>query len=211
MPAQTIVRLSELNLVLDPGADDVMSDRHGRPRAQTRRMPAQQHARDLVAIEPAGILEFGAIDDDVMGERFGVATDHQRARKWPRLRSEITYPPSDDAGFFAGLAPYCFLDRLPRLHESGKTRPHAGNKAVRAPKHATVARKREHDDDRIGPRKVLRVARWTVAPPPSVDRHAGCSAVWAITVASMPAEQRLGLCQGLKMLGCNEPIHRDRA
>src|SRR5262249_17152063 len=66
------------NLVLHPGADDVISDRHGRRRAQAIGMAPLQHRDDLVAVEPAGIVELGAIDHDLIRARLGVAADHQR-------------------------------------------------------------------------------------------------------------------------------------
>src|SRR5262245_23318452 len=71
MPAHRIERggepwSGEVNLFLHPGADDVIGDGHGRRRGQAVGVAAQQHARDFLAIEPAGILELGAVDDDLV-------------------------------------------------------------------------------------------------------------------------------------------------
>src|SRR5262245_37544609 len=113
--------LSEVNLFLHPGTDDVIGDRHGGRRAQPLWMRAQQHAGDLFAIEPACVFEFGAVDDDLVGQGFGVAADHQRGRKRPRLRPEIVHASTDDAGFLAGFPPHRLLDGLAGLDEAGET------------------------------------------------------------------------------------------
>src|SRR6266851_10406084 len=47
---------AEPDLFLHPGADDVIGDGHGRRRAQAAGMAPQEHARDLLAIEPAGVV-----------------------------------------------------------------------------------------------------------------------------------------------------------
>src|SRR6185295_6030504 len=56
---------AEVNLFLHPGANDVIGDRHRRRRRQSRGMLAQQHQGNLFAVEPAGVLELAAVDDDV--------------------------------------------------------------------------------------------------------------------------------------------------
>src|SRR5262245_35874841 len=70
MPAHRILgaragALAERNLFLHPGADDVIGDGHAGRRGQAVGMAAQQHARDFLAIEPAGVVELGAVDDDL--------------------------------------------------------------------------------------------------------------------------------------------------
>src|SRR5436190_21027394 len=163
MPAQRIagarasgLESAELNLFLHPGADDVIGDRHGRRRAQAVGMAPQQHARDLLAVEPAAVVELGAVDHDLGRERLGVAADHQRGRERPGLRPEIGDAPADDAGLLAGFPPHRILDRLARLDEAREARPHAGLEAVGAAEHATLALDRQHDRDRVGAREVLR-------------------------------------------------------
>src|SRR5512132_3525945 len=89
---------AEVNLFLHPGADDVVGDGHGRRRGQAVGMTSQQHARDLLAVEPAGIVELGAIDDDLARERLGMTADHQRGGKGPGLRGEIAHASANDAG-----------------------------------------------------------------------------------------------------------------
>src|SRR5262245_36730976 len=87
----------ESNLFLHPGADDVIGDRHGWRRGEAVGMPAQEHGRDLLALEPAGVVEFGAVDDDLARACLGMAADHQRGGKRPRLRGEVAYAPANDA------------------------------------------------------------------------------------------------------------------
>src|SRR3954463_8506221 len=95
----TCICLGEDIVRLDPGPNDVMRDRDGRRDRDLLRMLAAEHLHDLLAREPARVLELLAIDRDVGRGRLRMATDHQRHRKWPRLRSEILHPPADDAGF----------------------------------------------------------------------------------------------------------------
>src|ERR1700720_1826067 len=84
MPVHRMRGLAKLgDLAFDPGADDVMRDRDRRRRAEPVGMPAQQHQRHLLAVEPARAFELGRIDRDVVGKRLGVATDHQRHRERP--------------------------------------------------------------------------------------------------------------------------------
>src|SRR5262245_30657966 len=80
MPAHRIAgararALTEGNLFLHPGADDVVGDGDAGRRRQSVGMTPQQHARDLLAIEPAGIVELRAIDDDLFGQCLGMTAD----------------------------------------------------------------------------------------------------------------------------------------
>src|SRR5580658_3657503 len=118
-----------------------------------------------VAVEPARVLELAAINDDVLAECFGVTADHQRHRQRPRLRGEIFDVAADDADFLEHFAAHRFLDRLARLDEAGKTRPHGRRKARRAAEHTAIARDRQHDRDRIGAGKMLDLAGRAIAPP----------------------------------------------
>src|SRR5271165_7173492 len=63
IPAQRMCGMSdEAPVRFDPGADDVMGDGDRVSHRQAVGMPAQQHRDDLVAGEPARVLELGAID-----------------------------------------------------------------------------------------------------------------------------------------------------
>src|SRR6266849_9550043 len=68
--------LCKVNLVLHPGTDDVIGDRYLRWSRQAVWMAPQQHRGNLLAIEPAGIIELRAIDDDLVRARLGMAADH---------------------------------------------------------------------------------------------------------------------------------------
>src|SRR6516164_1270781 len=191
MPAHKIARaaapaLAELNLFLHPGADDVVGDGPGRRCGQVVGMTSQQHARDLLAVEPAGIVELGAIDDDVARKRLGMTADHQRSGEGPGLRGEIAYASANDAGFFARFPPHGVFDRLPGLDETGEARPHAGLKTMRAAEHAALARNRKHDHDRIRAREMLRAAGRAIAPPAGFDEIGRGTARRAKAMAPMP-------------------------
>src|SRR6266481_5178609 len=169
IPAHKIARapapaLAELNLFLHPGADDVIGDGHRRRRGQVVGMTPRQHARDLLAVEPAGIVEFLAIDDDLVRERLGMTADHQRGGKGPGLGGEIAHASANDAGLFARFPPHGIFDRLARLDETGEARPHAGLKSIRAAEHAALARDRKHDHDRVRAGKMLGATGRAIAP-----------------------------------------------
>src|ERR1700733_14073874 len=140
------VSAKDIATVLDITADDVMRDSDRRRRGQASRMLAPEHCRQFVALEPAGVLQFLAIDHDGIGQRFGVAADHDGRRKRPRLRREIFDAADSDADFFQHFATHRFLDRFAGLRKAGKTRPHGRRETRRAAEHATLAGNRQHDD-----------------------------------------------------------------
>ena len=174
-------------------------------------MTAQQHGRDLLAVEPARIVELRTVDDDLTRASLGVAADHQRGRKRPWLRGKIAHAAANDAGFFARFPPHGVFDRLPRLDEAREARPHAGLEAVRAAEHATLARDRKHDHHRIGAGEMRRAAGGTIAPPAAFDDFGRGPARGAKAMARMPVEQRLAFRERGKMIGFDQAAHRDRA
>src|SRR5438105_4219070 len=106
MPAQSTTAgrrrslpLSEFNAVLHPTADDMVGDRERLRRGEAGGMRPCEYQTDLFAREPASVVELGAIEDNLVRECFGMAADHQRGRKRPRLRGEIADAPAHDAGF----------------------------------------------------------------------------------------------------------------
>jgi Gluconate 2-dehydrogenase subunit 3 len=96
-----------------------MGDGDGMGHGQTVGMPAQQHRNDLVAREPARILELAAVHLDLGRDRLGVSADHQRHRKRPWLRRKIGDAATGDPGLFAGLPAHRLFQRLAGLDESG--------------------------------------------------------------------------------------------
>src|SRR5262252_8503415 len=216
MPAHKIARallpaLAELNLFLHPSADDVVGDGHGRRRGQAAGMTPQQHARDLLAVEPAGVVELRAVDDDLARERLGMTADHQRGRKGPGLRGEITHASANDAGLFARFPPHGVFDRFAGLDEAGEARPHAGLETVGAAEHAALARDRKHDHDRIRAREMLRAAGRAIASPAGFDEIGRGPAIRAKAMTSMPVEQGLAFGEWRQMVGLDQATHRDRA
>src|SRR6516162_3532630 len=216
IPAHKIERapapaLAELNLFLHPGADDVVGDGHGRRRGQAVGMTPQQHARDLLAVEPAGVVELGAIDDDLARKRLGMTADHQRGGKGPGLRGEIAHASANDASFFARFPPHGIFDRLPGLDKPGEARPHAGLETIRAAEHAALARDRKHDHDRVGAREMLRAAGRAIASPAGFDEIGRGPAIRAKAMARMPVEERFAFSEWRQMVGLDQPAYRDRA
>ena len=110
-----------------------------------------------------------------------------------------------------GLAPYRVLDRLARLDEARETRPHPGLEAMRSAEQAALALDREHDGDRVGARKMLRLAGRTIAPPATLDCVGRRPAIRAESVARVPVQQRLAFRERRQMVGIDEAAHGDRA
>src|SRR4029079_18933381 len=146
---------------------------------------------NLLAIEPAGVVELHAIDHDHVRQRLGMTADHQRGGKRPWLRGEIAHAAADDAGLFAGFPPHGVLDRLTRFHEARQARPHARLKAVRTAEHATLARNRKHDRDWIGAGKMLDMAGRAIAPPTGFDDVGGGATIRTEVMTTVPVEERL--------------------
>jgi hypothetical protein len=121
MPAQRIfgfARSAKIDLVLNPGADDVMRDRDRGRCGEPLWMFAHQHRFDLIFGKPAGVLKFLAVDHNLVRHCFGVTADHQRGRKRPGLRGEIDHAAADNAGLFASFPMHCVFDRFARLDET---------------------------------------------------------------------------------------------
>src|SRR3984893_4978489 len=70
--------------ILDEAENEMMRDGDRRRGRQAVGMAAAEHRRQLVAVEPARVLDLAAVDDDGLRQRLGVAADHQRARERPR-------------------------------------------------------------------------------------------------------------------------------
>src|SRR5450755_1640244 len=179
------------DLVLHPGADEVMRDRHRRRRGQAIGVLAHQHGRDLRLGKPPGVLEFLAVHHNFAGQGLGVAADHQRGRKRPRLRVEILHPATGDAGFLARFPPHRVLDRFARLDEAGQARPHGRHKTRAAAEQAALAVACQHDSHRIGAREMFGLALRAIALPAGLHGLRRRAAIGAEAVAQMPVQHRL--------------------
>src|SRR5579862_9089264 len=217
MPAQSTrgafpreASAEDIGAFLDIAADDVMRDGVRHCRGESLRVFTQQHQHQLFAIEPAGVLQLAAVNDDPLAERLSMAANHQRHRQRPRLARKIVDAAALDADFLKHFAAHRLFDRLTRLDEAGKTRPHGGRKARRAAKHAALARDRQHDRDRIGAGKMLHFAGRAIAPPAAFNHPRRRPAVGTVAMAPMPAEHGFGLGEWRQMNGVDQTMHRDR-
>ena len=64
-------------------------------------MIAHQHAFHFGSSKPPGVVKFLPIDDYFIRQCFRVTSDHERGRKRPRLRGEISHPAAPDPGLRA--------------------------------------------------------------------------------------------------------------
>src|SRR5580704_5857564 len=124
MPVQRMrgafVSTEDMGAIFDEAADEMMRDGDRRRRGQAAGMAAGQHRCQLLAVEPARVLDLAAIDDDLVRRRLRMAADHQRRRKRPRLRHGIFDLAAGDAGFLQHFATHRFLDGFAGFDEAGK-------------------------------------------------------------------------------------------
>src|SRR5215467_15830978 len=135
IPAQRMFAISERAPIdLEPGADDVLRDGERMGRCQAIGVLAQHHGNNLVAGEPARVLQLRTIDLELRRQCLGMATNHQRHREGPWLRGEIGDTATHYTGFLQGFSPDRIFDGFARLDESREARPHALGKPRLAPR-----------------------------------------------------------------------------
>src|SRR3954453_20009262 len=103
-----------------PLPEQMVRDRERMRRRQAVRVLPLLHQHPLRAREPARLLQFRAIDDDVLIQRPCRAADHQRRRIGPGLRHVIVDVGAANPGFLENLAAHRVLDGFRRLDEAGK-------------------------------------------------------------------------------------------
>src|SRR3954452_7219807 len=121
------------------------------PRDGERRR--QHGVGELVAPEPAHVLELGVARRRLAARVLGEEAKHQRARARPRLRRDVAGRAALDAGLLPHLAGDGLLEALARLDEAGEGAVAARRPLRLAAEHDTLAPiGDEHDHDRVGPR-----------------------------------------------------------
>src|SRR4051794_15911366 len=100
----------------NPVGDQPVRDRRGWRQARS----ALLVAADLVAGEPAHVLELVVGDVRITGHDPRLEAQHQRGRERPRLAAAIDDVVDHDAGLLMHLPHDRMLQRLPRLDEAGE-------------------------------------------------------------------------------------------
>ena len=85
-------------------------------------MTIAKRGDDIVAAEPSGILEFTRIDRQMIASRNGLASEHERGGKGPRLTGNIGNAVDADPGFFEQFASDRRFDCFADLDETGERR-----------------------------------------------------------------------------------------
>src|SRR5215831_15048587 len=209
-PAQRMFAMSDKAPVgFKPRPDDVMGDRDRMGRGQAVGVPTQHHGCNLLALEPAGILQLGTINLEFRGQSLRMASDHQRHREGPRLRCEVRNASAFDTGLLQSFPSYRIFDGFARLDETRKARPHALGKAGLPAKEAALTMDRQHDDDRIGTRKMLGAARRAITAPAGLHGSGRRTTIRAKAVASVPRKHGFRLRQRREVLGRHQGAGRD--
>src|SRR5208283_5746592 len=122
------------------------------------------------AVEPARFDQFLGVDRDLLGQRLGQEAHHQGRWERPWLRGEVADAPAADARLLPDLPAHRILQRLARLHEPSEAGEAGTGAPVPAAEQRALAPDREHDDDRVDARKVMRFAV-RATPRPATGRH----------------------------------------
>ena len=128
------------------------------------------HSHHLFPRDPERIFDLHRIEGDLRRQRLGPAAEHQRGRKGPGLAGQIAHCTKPDARFLEHLAAHGGFQRLARFDESGQQRIHPLGPARRPAQQHRIAMRDQHDDHRIGARKMMRAAGRAVALP-AAHRH----------------------------------------
>ena len=173
---------------------------------------AREHARRLLAREPARIHDFGGIERQLLAQRLAPTADHQRMRERPGLARDIVHLAHLDAGFFLHLAADSVLDIVAGLHITGQRGVKVrGRGAGMQRQQAAAAAGNEHDNGRVGTRKGIDAARPAMPPPAAVPRVDLAAAARAAAVDRVPGHDGAGLHGDLQLVLAQHTLHRERA
>jgi len=100
-----------------------------------------------------------------------------------------------DSGFLEQLTPNGFLDRFAWLDKSGERRIHPGREMPAPSDKAAIAKGCQHDDNRIGTRKMFGTAVWAEPPITCIHQCGARSAARAKAMTLMPIDERLRLTE----------------
>ena len=181
-----------------------------RPRKAIGMFPLDHQGR-LGAVEPARILEFRTVDDDVFIGGARGASDHQRRRIGPGLRHVIIHvgaanPDSSKISRRTASSMVSAASTNPARQEYIP-----GRKLLLPAQQAFVARGHQHDHDGIGARKMLGLAVRAIALPAALRHRRAGAAIGAKTVALMPAHHRFRHRDRRKLVGRHHALHRHAA
>ena len=122
-----------------------------------------------------------------------MTADHQLAGERPGLAGDVDDVAHAHPRLLVNLARHRFLDRLARLDEAGERAEAARGKARLAAEQQArrlpLAVRHQHDRDRIGARKMLRVAPGAFALPAAFGDPRALPAHGAEAVPGMPIDQ----------------------
>src|SRR3954447_15115140 len=135
----------------EPVRDQPVRDRGRRWQARSPLLVAPE----LVAGEPAHVLELIVGDVRLTGDHPCLEAEHQRRRERPGLAAAVDDVADDDAGLLPNLSHYRVLQRLSGLDETcqrgvAPARP----RRLAAEQAPVIAVVHEHDDRRVGAREV---------------------------------------------------------
>src|SRR3954469_16986889 len=126
------------SVIIEPGVYQPPRDRD-RGRYEQRLGRAVAGGGDLLAREPAHVLELVVADGRLAARVVGEEAEHERARERPRLRARVAHAAHRDAGLLEHLARHGLLERLARLDEASERRVAARRPARLAPHQRPLA------------------------------------------------------------------------
>src|SRR5262249_33860588 len=148
-------------LAREPLLDQAAGDR-------LRRRELHLAAGDLLAREPADVLELPVAHRGLAGPPARGESEHQRGRERPRLRGAVAHLAPPPRGPLEPLAGDRLFEALPRLDEAGQRAVAPRRPGRLAAEHRAVAVLDEHDHDGVGARVMLGAAVRAAAHVPRV-------------------------------------------
>src|SRR5205085_7570181 len=103
----------------EPGVDQPARDGQGRRQAHVAAAPGAR--RELLAREPAGVVELAVARRRLAARVVGEEAEHERRWERPRLRGEVAGRARLDAGLLAHLAQHRLLEALAGFDEAGES------------------------------------------------------------------------------------------
>lgn len=152
----------------------------------------REYPREPFLADPLGVFDFLWIDRDVPIKGRAAASQHEGCRKRPGLAGKIPDLTHLYARLFKDLAADGRLDCFARLNESGQKGIHPIGPTRGPAQKDVVAMGDQHDDNRIGPGKMVAATGRTVALPARHGHDALGPAACTEAMGLVPAQYGLG-------------------
>src|SRR5262249_7204779 len=156
---------------------------------EARDRVARGAGRELVAVEPAGVLELVLVDRDLAARVPGDEADHELAGERPVLAPDVLDVADVDAHLFLDFARDCPLERLAVVDEAGDQGVAAGRPARLPGEQDARSVADERDHRRVGVGVGLVAGAGGLLAPAAGGARGRLAASRAMAAGGLPPEQ----------------------